>query len=141
MSDDAELLGTLNKTLKSVGTALHERLLKAGCTSYVKTIYIGYDLDGVMAAALYPHPDRIEIALALPDDHESRLLIDATHLTWKTLPVAAVVKTKDDLAEASTLVDEACQRVKDGVHDVERPNDYFMKSRRETDLGGHRPRP
>ena len=84
--------------------------------------------------------DRVEIALALPEDHESGLLIDATHLTWKTLPVAAIVKTKDDAAETLELIDEACQRIKDGVHDVERPNDYFMKSRRETELGADRPK-
>ena len=82
----------------------------------------------------------MEIALALPDDHDSLLLIDATHLTWKTLPVAAVVKTDSDMAESLILVDEACQRIRDDVHDVERPNDYFMKSRRDTDSGTHRPK-
>jgi hypothetical protein len=107
----------------------------------VKTIYIGYDLDGVMVAALYPHTNRVETALALAEDHESSLLIDATHLTWKTLPVAAVVKTEEDLAEAQALVHEACERIRSGVHSVERPNDFFRKSRRESnDLGSHRPR-
>ena len=120
--------------------ALHKKLLSEGCTSYVKTIYIGYDLDGVMVGALYPHADRAEIALALPDDHESKLLKDATHLTWKTLPVAAVVRSIGELPEALSLADEACQRIKDRVHDVERPNDYFKKSRRESGLGGHRPK-
>jgi hypothetical protein len=81
-----------------------------------------------------------EIALALPEDHESGLLIDAMHLTWKTLPVAAVMKTESDAAETLELIDEACQRISEGIHDVERPNDYFIRSRRETDLGAHRPR-
>ncbi len=139
-NNEGGLLATLNSTLKPLGTKLHKRLVAKGCIAYVKTIYIGYDLDGVMVAALYPHSDRVEIALALPEDHESGLLIDATHLTWKTLPVAAIVKTKDDAAETLELIDEACQRIKDGVHAVERPNDYFMKSRRETDLGAHRPK-
>ena len=138
--DETALLGSLNSTLKPLGTKLHKRLVTKGCVPYVKTIYIGYDLDGVMVAALYPHSDRVEIALALPEDHEPDLLIDATHLTWKTLPVAAIVRTKTDTAETLELIDEACQRIKDGVHDVERPNDYFMKSRRETDLGAHRPK-
>src|ERR1035437_4140335 len=137
--DETKLLGKLNKVLKPLGTALHKQLVKAGCTTYVKTIYIGYDLNGIMVAALYPHIDRVEIALALPDSHESGLFIDATHLTWKTLPVAVVLNNEEDLAEASVLVEEACQRIKDGVHDVERPNDYFMKSRREDTLGAHRP--
>ena len=139
-NDEGALLGSLNSTLKPLGAKLHKRLVATGCVPYVKTIYIGYDLDGVMVAALYPHSDRVEIALALPEDHESGLLIDATHLTWKTLPVAAIVKTKTDATETLELIDEACQRIKDGVHDVERPNDYFMKSRRETDLGSHRPK-
>lgn len=139
-TDEVKLLATLNKTLKPLGTSLHKQLVEAGCTSYVKTIYIGYDLKGIMVAALYPHSDRVEIALALPDNHESELLIDATHLTWKTLPVAAILRTTVDLTEALNLVDEACRRIKDGVHDVERPNEYFKKSRRETNLGSHGPR-
>jgi len=135
-----KLLSTIPIPLRPTGKALHARLLKQGCTSYVKTIYIGYDLDGIMVAALYPHTDRIEIALALPDDHESGLLIDATHLTWKTLPVAAVVNAKEQKAETLFLVDESCQRIKDGEHDIDRPNDYFMKARRESEIGAHRPR-
>ena len=141
MTDESALLGTLNKTLKPLGVALHSELINTGCTSYVKTIYIGYDLDGVMVGALYPHTNRVELALALAEDHDSSLLIDATHLTWKTLPVAVVVKTTDDLNEALVLVAEACQRIQAGTHFVERPNDFFKKSRRESnDLGSHRPR-
>jgi hypothetical protein len=138
--DETALLATLNSNLEPLGTKLHKRLVTQKCVPYVKTIYIGYDLDGVMVAALYPHSDRVKVALALPEDHESGLLIDATHLTWKTLPVAAIVKTKAEATETLELIDEACQRIKDGVHDVERPNDYFMKSRRESGLGAHRPR-
>jgi hypothetical protein len=138
--EESQLLNSLGKTQFAFGKKMHSRLLKQGCTSYVKTIYIGYDLEGVMVAALYPHVDRAEIALALPEDHESGLLIDATHLTWKTLPVAAVVKTKTDCDETLLLIDEACERIKSGAHDIERPNDYFMKARRDNDLGSHRPR-
>ena len=135
-TDEGTLLGSLNPTLKPLGVKFHKQLLSQGCVSYVKTIYIGYDLEGIMVAALYPHSDRVELALALPEDHESTLLIDATHLTWKTLPVAAVVKTKGDATETLKLIDEACQRIKDGVHDVERPNDYFMTARRESATRG-----
>lgn len=139
ITNEDRLLGTLNPVLQPLGIELHLRLLEASCTSYVKTIYIGYDLDGVMVAAVYPHPDRVEIALALPDDYASNLLIDATHLTWKTLPVAAVVRSADDMKEVLGLVSEACHRIATGSHDVERPNDYFVKSRRDTSLGAHRP--
>ena len=139
ITNEDRLLGTLNPVLKPSGIALHQRFLEAGCTSYVKTIYIGYDLDGVMVAAVYPHVNRVEVALALPDDHQSELLIDATHLTWKTLPVAAVVRRKDDMEEVHGLVNEACHRIATGSHDVERPNDYFFRSRGDTNLGMHRP--
>ena len=139
MTEAADLLHQLPKALRPVGTALHKALLKAGCTHYVKTIYIGYELDGAMVAALYPFPDKFELALALPDDHPSTLLIDATHLTWKTLPVAALVQSKDEQNETLQLTAEAFERVQVGVHDVDRPNDYFLKSRRES-FGTQRPR-
>ncbi len=140
-NEENRLLRTLGQNLFSVGLALHDRFIASGCSSYVKTIYIGYDLDGIMVAALYPHSNRVEVALALPEDHESELLIDATHLTWKTLPVAAVVKADTHLEQVLRLIDEACFRIATSTHEVERPNDYFVKSRRETGLGSHRPRP
>lgn len=139
-SEVEALLAQLGKELRPAGSAIHEGLLKRGCSAYVKTIYIGYDLEGVMVAALYPHQERIEVALALAEDHPSTLLIDATHLTWRTLPVAAVIKDESQLGEVLELVNEACGRVSEGVHDIERPNDFFVKSRREGDLGIHRPR-
>lgn len=139
-SEVETLLAQLGKELRPAGSAVHDELLKRGCSAYVKTIYIGYDLEGVMVAALYPHHGRIEVALALAEDHPSTLLIDATHLTWRTLPVAAVIKEVGQLDEVLALVDEACERVTEGVHDIERPNDFFVKSRREGDLGAHRPR-
>jgi hypothetical protein len=138
-TEEDRLLRTLGPDLFASGSALHDRLTTSGCSSYVKTIYIGYDLDGVMVAALYPHTNRVEVALALPEDHESKLLIDATHLTWRTLPVAAVLRGETDLEQVLRLIDEACLRIATGSHEVERPNDYFVKSRRETDLGSHRP--
>ena len=139
MTEAADLLNQLPKELRPVGTSVHQVLLKAGCTHYVKTIYVGYELEGVMVAAFYPFPEKFELALALPDDHPSTLLIDATHLTWKTLPVAALVKSKDEHDETIELTIEAFQRVQGGVHDVERPNDYFLKSTRES-LGTQRSR-
>ncbi len=122
-----DLLATLSPSLRFSGQSIHETLIRNGCIPYVKTIYVGYDLRGVMVAALYPHPKKIEIALALPEDHESSLLIDATHLTWRTLPVAAVVTADTDLGEAITLANEACARIDSGVHNVDRPNEHFVK--------------
>lgn len=82
-----------------------------------------------MVAALYGHPSHLEIALALPEDYDSNLLVDASHLTWRTLPVAAVVRDKADLLSLAPLVEEAARRVARQEHDVMRDNDFFMKAR------------
>jgi hypothetical protein len=94
-------------------------------------IYIGYDIDGEMVAALYGHIDHVEIALALPEDAEGDLLIDASHLTWRTLPVAALVRNMDDLAPFKQLALDAVGRVRTASHTVNRDNDFFTKSKRE----------
>lgn len=134
MSSDGDAqsyLSEMGKRVRPLAAALHEVLLRLGCVSYVKTIYIGYDIDGEMVAALYGHSDHVEIALALAEDAEGDLLIDASHLTWRTLPVAAIVRTKDDLDQFSSLAGAAVERVRTSSHTVLRDNDFFMKSRRE----------
>lgn len=107
----------------------HDTMVALGCSSYVKTIYVGYDIDGEMVAALYGHGSHLEIALALPEDAESQILVDASHLTWRTLPVAAIVRTMADLDEFARLAAEACERVRTSSHDVLRENDFFIKAR------------
>jgi hypothetical protein len=132
--DDSEAqkyIAELNKTSAALCTQVHEMFLAAGCSSYVKTIYIGYDIDGEMVAALYSHSDHIEVALALAEDHPSGQLIDASHLTWKTLPVAAIGHNATEVKKMQPLIEEACVRVRGGKHDVNRDNEFFMKSRRE----------
>ena len=134
MAIDAEAqtyLADLNKRVKPLATGLHEALLDLGCVSYVKTIYIGYDIDGEMVAALYGHSDHVEIALALPEDAEGDLLIDARHLTWRTLPVAAIVRNTPDLVAFKQLALIAVEGVRNSSHTVNRDNDYFIKTRRE----------
>lgn len=134
MSSDGDAqayLAEMGKRVRPLATDLHEALLSLGCVSYVKTIYIGYDIDGEMVAALYGHSDHVEIALALPEDVEGELLIDASHLTWRTLPVAAIVRTKDELDQFISLAGDAVERVRTASHTVLRDNDFFMKSRRE----------
>lgn len=110
--------------------AAHDLLIAAGCTSYVKTIYIGYDVGGEMVAALYGHNDRIEIALALPDDADHPLLIDASHLTWRSLPVAALVRTEPDLISLAELIAVACHRIQTKQHDVMRDAEFFIRRRK-----------
>ena len=137
-------LEPLNPVVKKLAADCNKVLDVKDCTSYVKTIYIGYEIDGQMYAALYAHADHLEIALALSEDHEDGTLIDATHLTWKTLPVAAVVRSTEDLDGFKVLATEAAERVRSQSHDVERENDYFIKARRERsepDSKRHTPMP
>jgi hypothetical protein len=114
-----------------LGMPLHVALLAQGCDAYVKTIYIGYEISGEMVAALYAHANHIELALAVAEDHPNRVLKDATHLTWRTLPLALEIRSTDDLVLAGELIEEACVRIRGGSHNVERDNDYFVRSRRD----------
>jgi hypothetical protein len=98
-----------------------------GCVSYVKTIYIGYEIDGEMVAAVYGHGNKVEIAMALPENHASSLLQDATHLKWRTLPLSVVVDLSIDQNAIEGLVNESCNRVATKTHRVDRDSDYFMK--------------
>lgn len=127
----AQYINPLNARVRKLALAAHRVQDAEGCASYVKTIYIGYEIGGEMVAALYAHTDHLEVALALPEDAEGASLIDATHLTWKTLPVAAVIRSPDDLSEFTLLASNAAARVRSQSHDVERDNDYFIKARRE----------
>ena len=108
---------------------LHVVLLAQGCDSYVKTIYIGYEVSGEMVAALYAHANHIELALAVAEDHPNMVLKDASHLTWRTLPLALEIRSTEDLVLAGELIEEACVRIRGGSHDVERDNDHFIRSR------------
>jgi hypothetical protein len=134
MTTDGEAqtyLADLNKHVRPIATSMHEALLDLGCVSYVKTIYIGYDIDGEMVAALYGRGDHVETALALPEDAEGDLLIDARHLIWRTLPVAAIVRSKTDLVAFTQLALIAVEGVRTSSHTVNRDNEFFIKSRRE----------
>jgi hypothetical protein len=125
-------LAALNPKVRKLASASNQVLIGQGCTAYVKTIYIGYDIDGEMVAALYANADHLEVALALPEDAEGDLIVDASHLTWRTLPVAATIRSLSEVERSFTdLVTQACQRVREGRHDVERDNEHFIRFRRE----------
>lgn len=130
-SDAQTYLSGIGKKMKPLAEALHASLISLGCVPYVKTIYIGYDIDGEMVAALYRHTDHVEIALALPEDAEGELLVDARHLTWRTLPVAAVVRSLSEVPDFEILARAATERIKTATHNVSRDNDFFSKTRRE----------
>ncbi len=135
-SDAEDYLVNLSKKIDRLAYEAHRLLTDQGCTSYVKTIYIGYDFNGEMVAALYGHADYVEVAVAVPEDFDSELLIDASHLTWRTLPVAAVIRSQDDLGGFATLVMAACEGVLSGKHTVMRDNDFFTKAKRKREEGG-----
>ena len=129
-NEDAKTyLSEMGKKMRPLADAIHEAMISLGCVSYVKTIYIGYDIDGEMVAALYGHTDHVEVALALPEDAEGDLLIDARHLTWRTLPVAAIVRSPKDVSSFEQLARLAAERVRTAAHTVNRDNDYFIKTR------------
>jgi hypothetical protein len=131
INDEAsDYLKRLGKNVGPMAKAAHAAFTKEGCTSYVKTIYIGYDIGGEMVGALYGHGEHIEIALALPEDAEGSILIDASHLTWRSLPVAAVARSTDDVGQLKELIAQACQRVRTQQHDVMRDPDFFIKAKR-----------
>ena len=134
MAKDGEAqayLADLGPKIRTLASDLHNVLLELGCMSYVKTVYIGYDINGEMVAALYGRSSHVEIALALSEDADDTLLVDARHLTWRTLPVAAIVRNTDDVTKFAHLATIAVDRVQTASHEVNRDNEFFMKSRRE----------
>ena len=46
-----EYLSDVGRTTRSLATSAHDVLVSLGCSSYVKTIYIGYDIGGGAIAA------------------------------------------------------------------------------------------
>jgi hypothetical protein len=130
-SDAEAYIAGMNNKIGKIASEAHQILIDSGCSSYVKTIYIGYDFNGEMVAALYGHSEYVEVAIALSERYESPVLIDASHLTWRTLPVAAVLKSKADIKMFAPLVKEACKGVLSGEHTVLRDNDFFAAAKRE----------
>ena len=45
-SDAQTYLSGMGKKIKPLAEALHASLISLGCESYVKTIYVGYNIDG-----------------------------------------------------------------------------------------------
>ena len=135
-SEAEAYIAGLNNNIRKIVSEAHQILIDLGCSSYVKTIYIGYDFNGEMVAALYGHSEYVEVAVALSETHESSILIDASHLTWRTLPVAAVLKSKADLKMFTPLVKEACRGVLSGGHTVLRDNEFFVAAKREREEKG-----
>lgn len=128
----ADLVKTLRKVLREAFEVVNAALEDCGAAAAhdVKTIYISYMVEEQMVAAIYPRSQEIEIALALPEDHPSSLLRDATHLTWRTLPVSTVVVDSEGARSILGLIEEASLRVASGTHHVHRDNEHFAARRR-----------
>jgi hypothetical protein len=125
-----KLVEGLPKPLREAFAKFYSFLVDdSGCDVYVKTIYVGFTLGEDMVCAIYPHPDCLEIALALPEDVEGPEFKDATHLTWPTMPVSIEMR---DAGHSKMVLDHlatAVHRVQTGVHDVRRPNEHFIGRR------------
>jgi hypothetical protein len=130
MSDLDRFMAQSGAVARRLLNALTREFQRLGCDAYVKTIYIGWQVEGRLVAAVYPHSSRVEIAIALPEDHHSPLLKDATHLTWRSLPVALDVSQGDDVRPVIALIEEAVTRVRSGQHDTDLPVERFMGRQR-----------
>lgn len=129
-AEAASLLALSQEFVSAAVEALHELfVVELGGVEYVKTIYVGYEIDGQMVAAAYPQAESLEVALPLPEDDPSPLLIDATHLTWRTMPVACKVTSAHDISSMVKLARIGADRVRTGAHDVDRPTEFFMAVR------------
>jgi len=127
-SEAVELLRELPDVVREFGeTICLEFVREFGANLYVKTIYVGVEIDGEMIAALYPKMKEltIEMPLALSEGHSSKLLTDATHLTWRSLPLMVKVDQKSDMKAILKLVREAASRVVNKTHDVHRDPEWF----------------
>lgn len=103
-----------------------EAMEERGARAYVKTQYVGFDLGGELVAAAHPRDGEvIELALALPEDYDDNRLIDASHLKWRTLPVAVRIRSEDDFAQVHDLIGRALDRVAAREHDVALDNTRF----------------
>jgi hypothetical protein len=79
--------------IKDLWVEVDTYLTDRGLHRDVKTIYVSYtDNDMNLVAAVHPDPSThtFEVALAISES-DSKDLYDATHLKWRTLPVAVRV--------------------------------------------------
>ena len=123
------ILNFAEPKLRIVAEKIDSLFIGLGCTDYVKTIYIGYEINGEMVAALYPHPDHLEIALSLDETFNHPQIGTADHLSWRTLPVSAVITRPAQLNSLKPIFKIAYLRVLNGNHLVSRDNEYFRKKR------------
>lgn len=112
--------------LLPVFSRLYALFEEEDCAAYVKTHYVGFSLPEGSVAAAHPHEgSEIELALALPENHTSKLLHDASHLKWRSLPLAVTIRDDATFESAVPLIYEAISRMRHGSHDVQLDNARF----------------
>jgi hypothetical protein len=124
------LIGIEKKALRTLANELHHHLMKHPVIDYVKTIYIGYEFQGEMFAALYRNTGAIEVALPLSENESGPLIMDASHLTWRTLPLMIHVTNLSQLPQAFSIIDRSFDRLNAGLHKVNRTNEYFISRKK-----------
>lgn len=100
-----------------------------GCTGYVKTIYLGYEVDQGTVTAIYPRHDHVELAMALEPSLDLPGLRDATHLKWRTLPVSMILSGPRLSRLGIENLSLAHSRVSEHRHDVDRDPEFFRALR------------
>lgn len=125
------LLADQSDAVRSLFSDVYSALVHgSGCRPDVKTIYVSFTLGDSLVASAHPRADVVELALALPEAHGSTLLEDASHLTWRTLPLLVCIEADSPREDVMDLVYEAVNRVESGEHDVDRPPEFFQAARR-----------
>jgi hypothetical protein len=126
-----QLVANYSPKIQGIVYDLDGFLVNLGCVSYIKTIYIGYEIDGQMVAALYPYHKHVDLALAIPEDTIDPILTDASHLTWRSLPLLAMVRNTRDVAKAKKYSSLAAKQICSGFHKVNRDNEFFIRTKHE----------
>lgn len=127
------LVSGFSPAIQQMVRELHDFLIDLECSSYIKTIYIGYEIGGEMVAALYPYHKHVDIALAIPEETSDSNLMDASHLTWRSLPLLVTVRNMRDVGRAKKYLIQAANRIRAGTHRVYRDNEYFIRTKSDRD--------
>ena len=107
-------------------------LTDLGLTRDVKTIYVSYTSKAEqLVAAVHPNPldNSIEVALSIPLDHEDPRLYDATHLKWRTLPVALRLKPTSKVTAPVMKLFQFAVEIVESIT-PKPPEDFFGHRRR-----------
>lgn len=129
--DVKQLISNFSPKIQQIVGEIHSCAVGLGCLSYIKTIYIGYEINGEMVAALYPYHKHVDLALAIPEDTADPILVDASHLTWRSLPLMATMRNKRDVEKAKKYLKLAVNQILSGSHKVNRDNEFFIRTKHE----------